>query len=426
MSVALLLISSFFILAFLNIPIAVSLGLSSALCLVKFGLPMDLFPMQVYAGIAKFLLLAVPFFILVGNIMEVSGISEKLIRLFKALMGHKKGGLATVTVVSACFFAAISGSGPATVAALGSFLIPAMYRDGYGKAMPAALLATAGSIGTIIPPSIPFVIYGLVTGVSIVKLFMAGIIPGLVYGVALIATSRYMIRNENIAVEEKANAKEIWAAFKDAFAGLMMPVIILGGIYGGWFSPTEAAAVSCVYGLIVGAFVYKKLGFKELYQVLRSSVVGSGNIMLIIAGASLFAWFCSTSGITAYATKLLASVATNKIVFLMIVNVLLLVAGCFMDSTSAIYILTPIIMPVAMALKYDPVALGVVFIVNLAIGNVTPPVGLNLFVACSVADISIKEICTKVLPYILCSIIILLLITYIPTISTFLPKLIYG
>lgn len=426
MGIAALLVISFFVLAFLNIPIAISLSLASCVCLVKYGLNMSILPTQVYSGIAKFLLLAVPFFILVGNIMEISGISDKLIRFFKALIGHKKGGLVIVAVVSSCFFAAISGSGPATVAALGSFLIPAMAADGYGKAMPGALLASSGSIGTIIPPSIPFVIYGLVTGVSITKLFMAGIIPGILYGIALIVTSFIMIRKENIAMQNKASASEVWHAFLDAVPGLLMPAIILGGIYGGIFSPTEAAAVGCVYGLFVGIVVYRKIHWKELYEVFRSSLVGSGNIMLIIAGASLFAWFCGTSGITAVCIDAISTVAKNQLSFLLLTNIMLLIAGCFMDSTSAIYILCPIIVPVAKALGYDLVALGVVFIVNLAIGNVTPPVGLNLFVACSVADISIKQICTKVVPYLICSIVILLLLTYIPQISTFLPNLIFG
>jgi C4-dicarboxylate transporter DctM subunit len=384
---------------------------------------MDLLPMHIYAGISKFLLLAVPFFIFAGNIMERSGISEKLIRFFKTLVGHKKGGLILVTVISSCFFAAISGSGPATVAALGSFLIPAMKKDGYDSAMSAALLASSGSVGTIIPPSIPFVIYGLVTGASISRLFMAGFIPGVLYATALAVTGLWMTKGEAILTTEKASKAEIWTAFKDSLWGIMMPVIILGGIYGGIFSPTEAAAVSCVYGLFVGVFIYKKLGLRDIYELMRDSISSIGDIMLIIACASLFAWFCSTSGITRYAIKAIQAFATNKYVFLALVNVILLIAGCFMDSSSAIYIFCPIIMPVARALKYDPVAMGVVFIVNLAIGNVTPPVGVNLFVACAVARITIKDVCKKIWPLLIASVVILLLLTYLPEISLFLPKL---
>ena len=426
MSIATMLIVSFFVLGFLNVPIAVALGLSSCLCLTRFGLDMSILPTQVYSGIAKFVLLAVPFFILSGNIMEKSGISDKLIRFFKALVGHKRGGLVYVVVIASCFFAAISGSGPATVAALGSFLIPAMAKDGYGKEFPSALLATSGSIGTVIPPSIPFVMYGLVTGVSITQLFMAGIVPGLLFGAALIIASMFMIRSMDVVREEKAGVKEVWDYFVDAIPALMMPIIILGGIYSGIFSPTEAAAVACVYGIIVGMFIYKKIRLAELYELFRNSLAGSGNIMLIIAGASLFAWFCSTSGITRTCTDLISSVARNQFMFLLLVNVILLIAGCFMDSTSAIYILCPIFVPVAKELGYDLVALGVVFIVNLAIGNVTPPVGLNLFVACSIGEVTITGICKKVWPLILAAAAVLILITYVPMISVFLPRLVYG
>ena len=426
MSIATMLIVSFFVLGFLNVPIAVALGLSSCLCLTRFGLDMSILPTQVYSGIAKFVLLAVPFFILSGNIMEKSGISDKLIRFFKALVGHKRGGLVYVVVIASCFFAAISGSGPATVAALGSFLIPAMAKDGYGKEFPSALLATSGSIGTVIPPSIPFVMYGLVTGVSITQLFMAGIVPGLLFGAALIIASMFMIRSMDVVREEKAGVKEVWDSFVDAIPALMMPIIILGGIYSGIFSPTEAAAVACVYGIIVGMFIYKKIRLAELYELFRNSLAGSGNIMLIIAGASLFAWFCSTSGITRTCTDLISSVARNQFMFLLLVNVILLIAGCFMDSTSAIYILCPIFVPVAKELGYDLVALGVVFIVNLAIGNVTPPVGLNLFVACSIGEVTITGIRKKVWPLILAAAAVLILITYVPMISVFLPRLVYG
>lgn len=426
MSITTMLLVSFFVLGFMNVPIAVALGLSSCLCLTQFGLDMSILPTQVYSGIAKFVLLAVPFFILSGNIMEKSGISDKLIRLFKALVGHKKGGLIYVVVIASCFFAAISGSGPATVAALGSFLIPAMARDGYGREFPSALLATSGSIGTVIPPSIPFVMYGLVTGVSITKLFMAGFIPGILFGIALIITALIQTRKMDIVQEKKATPAEIWAAFKDAIPAIMMPVIILGGIYAGIFSPTEAAAVSCVYGILVGMFIYKNIHVKELYQLFKASVIGSGNIMLIIAGASLFAWFCGTSGITKTCTNLIAGVAQNQFMFLLLVNIILLIAGCFMDSTSAIYILCPIFVPVAKTLGYDLVALGVVFIVNLAIGNVTPPVGLNLFTACSIGDVTITGVCKKVWPLLIAATIVLILITYIPALSTFLPNLVFG
>jgi C4-dicarboxylate transporter DctM subunit len=421
MSGAAILFLSFVILLFLNVPIALSLGVSSLIALIAAGLPLDLFPMTIYAGIGKFTLLAIPFFILAGNTMEKAGISDKLINLANKAVGHKKGGLAIVCVITSCFFAAISGSGPATVAALGVIIIPAMIKAGYGKEMPSALMATAGSIGVIIPPSIPFVVYGAIAGVSIGKIFIAGIVPGLLMGAALIVVSMILIKKMNIQQQEKATGKEVWKAFKDAIWGLMMPIIILGGIYGGIFTPTEAAAVAAVYGILVGVFVYKTIKPKDLYNLMNESAIGSAVVMFIVACASFFAWFVTTEGIADLASQFLLSVSGNKIVFLLIMNVILLIAGCFLDATSALYVFTPIMLPVALQLGYDPVLLGVVMTMNLAIGMVTPPVGVNLYVACGVSKISLKNISLAVIPFVLASIAVLLLVTYLPQIALFLP-----
>ncbi|MFA9424364.1 MAG: TRAP transporter large permease [Sedimentibacter sp.] len=423
MNIAAILFLSFAGLLLLNVPIALSLGTSSLIAMVFAELPLDMFPMQIYANIAKFTLLAIPFFMLAGNTMEKAGISDKLINLANKFVGHKMGGLAIVAVVTSCFFAAISGSGPATVASLGVILIPAMVDAGYGKGMSSALMATAGGIGVIIPPSIPFVIYGAIAGVSIGKMFMAGIVPGLLMGAALIIVSLMMTKKMDIEPQPKSSAKERWIAFKDAFWGLMMPIIILGGIYGGYFTPTEAAAVAAVYGILVGMFIYRKIGVKELYELMIESAKGSAVVMFIVANAGLFAWFCTTTGISDMASDLLLSVSGSKYVFLMLVNIILLIAGCFLDAPSALYIFTPIMLPVATQLGYDPIALGVVMTVNLAIGMVTPPVGVNLYVACGVSKISLGEISKSVIPYLIASLIVLLLITYIPSIITFLPNM---
>ncbi len=379
MSIASILFISFAVLLLLNVPIALSLGVSSLIAMIAAELPMDMFPMQIYANISKFTLLAIPFFMLAGNTMEKAGISEKLINLANAFVGHKRGGLAIVGVITSCFFAAISGSGPATVASLGVIIIPAMINAGYSKGMSSALMATAGGIGVIIPPSIPFVIYGAIAGVSIGKIFMAGIIPGLLMGAALIIASLLMVKKMDIEPQPKASFKEKMTALKDAFWGLMMPVIILGGIYGGYFTPTEAAAVAAVYGILVGMFVYRKLKLKDLHALMVESAIGSAIVMFIVASAGLFAWFCTTTGISDMASDALLSVAGSKTVFLLLVNIILLIAGCFLDAPSALYIFTPIMLPVATQLGYDPVALGVVMTVNLAIGMITPPVGVNLY-----------------------------------------------
>lgn len=424
MSAAGILFIVFIALLLLNVPIALSLGVASVVAMVKIGLPMDMFPMQVYANIGKFALLAIPFFILAGNTMEKAGISEKLIDLANKYVGHRRGGLAIVAVVTSCFFAAISGSGPATVAALGVIIIPAMTKAGYGKSMSSALMATSGAIGIIIPPSIAFVVYGAVAGVSIGKIFVAGIVPGLLMGAALIIVSLLLARKMDLEEQEKATKEEKRAALKDAFWGLMMPVIILGGIYGGIFTPTEAAAVAAVYGIIVGIFVYKKITMKDLYKLLVDSAVGSAVVMFIIATAGFFAWFITTQGIAQMASDFLLQVSGNKYVFLLLLNIILLIAGCFVDATSALYIFTPIMLPVAVALGYDPIALGVVMTMNLAIGQVTPPVGVNLFVACGISKIGITDISKAVIPFILASLVVLLLLTYVPGIITFLPNLI--
>ncbi|HAQ40421.1 MAG TPA: C4-dicarboxylate ABC transporter permease [Clostridiales bacterium] len=423
MSIASILFISFAVLLLLNVPIALSLGVSSLIAMIAAELPMDMFPMQIYANISKFTLLAIPFFMLAGNTMEKAGISEKLINLANAFVGHKRGGLAIVGVITSCFFAAISGSGPATVASLGVIIIPAMINAGYSKGMSSALMATAGGIGVIIPPSIPFVIYGAIAGVSIGKIFMAGIVPGLLMGAALIIASLLMVKKMDIEPQPKASFKEKMTALKDAFWGLMMPVIILGGIYGGYFTPTEAAAVAAVYGILVGMFVYRKLKIKDLHALMVESAVGSAIVMFIVASAGLFAWFCTTTGISDMASDALLSVSGSRTVFLLLVNVILLIAGCFLDAPSALYIFTPIMLPVATQLGYDPVALGVVMTVNLAIGMITPPVGVNLYVACGVSKISLANISRSVVPYLVASLIVLFLITYVPEIILFLPNL---
>lgn len=423
MSSAGLLFIVFVVLLLANVPIALSLGVASVSAMLYIGLPLDMFPMQIYANIGKFALLAIPFFILAGNTMEKAGISEKLINLANKYVGHRKGGLAIVGVITSCFFAAISGSGPATVAALGVIVIPAMIEAGYGKGMSSALMATSGAIGIIIPPSIAFVVYGAIAGVSIGKTFIAGIVPGLLMGAGLIIVSLFMVKNMDIEQQEKASGKEKWIAFKDAFWGLMMPVIILGGIYGGFFTPTEAAAVAAVYGILVGMFIYRTITIKELYKLLVDSAVGSAIVMFIVACAGFFAWFITTQGIAQMASDFILQVSGNKYIFLLILNIILLIAGCFIDATSALYIFTPIMLPVAMALGYDPIALGVVMTVNLAIGQVTPPVGVNLYVACGVSKVNLMEISRAVIPFIIASLLVLILITYIPDIILFLPNI---
>ena len=424
---------SFFVFLILGIPIGICLGLSSICAILYSGTSLTIVATNMYSGISKFLLLAIPFFVLSGNIMAKAGISKRLIRFVDTCVGHTRGDIAIVCVSVACFFGAISGSGPATVAALGMVLIPAMIeRGGFSAPFSTALMATSSSIAIVIPPSIAFVVYASITGVSIADMFTAGIVPGILMGVALVIVVMLEARKHNIQpTQKKASAKERWDAFKDAFWGFLMPVIILGGIYGSIFTPTEAAAVSVVYGLFVGLFIYKDIKIKDLWDLMVDSAKTTGGIMLIVASASLFSFVCTKFGIAQAASDLLGSVAHNQFVFLLIVNVIFLIAGCFIDANSAMYIFIPIMLPVCKALGYDVVAFGIVATVNLAIGQVTPPVGVNLFVAISVKlkkgmEVTIQQISKAVMPMIGASVVVLLLITYIPGISTFLPKALAG
>lgn len=421
---ALILFGVFFLLLFMNMPIAFALGISSLATLMYEGLPLLPVASNLYAATSKFVLLAIPFFILGGNVMDKSGISGQLIDFARTLVGHDRSGMALVTVIVACFFAAISGSGPATVAALGMILIPAMTNVGYDKSDSAALVSASGAIGIIIPPSITFVIYGSITGKSVGELFASGIIPGILMGVLLILAMMFTYRGRELKLLPRATGRERLRAFVKAIPGLLMPVIILGGIYGGFFTPTEAAAVAAIYGIIVG-FITRRLKLRDLWDLLVDSVSQTAVVMLIVGTASLFSYALTLTGIASDASSALIDISGgNKYIFLLIVNVILLIAGCFIDANSAMYIIVPILTPVAAALNIDLVHLGCIMVFNLAVGLVTPPVGVNLYVGCGIANIKLKSICKSVMPLIVAAIIALLLVTYLEPISMLLPNLV--
>lgn len=422
--VGIALLGVFVVLLALGAPIAVCLGMSSVAAILVQGMGkpitavMSVVPSICAASSSKFVLLAIPFFIIAGNVMEKAGISGRLINLAEKCLGHIKGGMAIVCILVSMFFAAISGSGPATVAALGLIMIPALVKAGYPAYFACALMAAGGAIGVVIPPSITFVVYGSIADASITNLFVAGMLPGILMGVAMIIVALIIGSRLDLTVLPKASGKERWDAFKDAFFGLMMPVIILGGIYGGVFTPTEAAAVSVFYGLFVGIVIYHELNVEKIIDILIDSCSTTATVMFITMGASLFAYVLTRARIDLAIKDFMLGITNgNSVIFFIIVNIVLLIAGCFLDSTSALYIFTPLFAPVALALGINPIHLGVVMIFNLAIGLFTPPVGVNLYVACGIGDIKIEDITKGVLPLVLAEIVMLLIITYVPAIS---------
>ena len=404
---------------FLNIPISISLGLSSALTLMATGSPLGVIPSMMQATVQKFSLLTIPLFVLAGVLMDKGGISKRLINLADSMMGPIHGGLGYVAVISALFFAAISGSGTATVAAMGSILIPAMVKQGYDKGFSSALSAISGSLGTVIPPSITVIIYGMITGQSISDLFLSGIVPGIIFASILCLTvfiysKKYGWKGD----KPKATKKEIMKIFWGTLPGFLSPVIVLGGIYSGFFTPTEAAAVAVIYSFVVGKFIYKELTFEALRETLFSTAKTTGIILLIIMNAGIFSWILTQQGIATQLTELAIGFTTNKYVMLLIINVVFLLAGCVMDNTSALYIIVPIILPIAKALDINLVHLGVILVLNLSIGQVTPPVGPNLYVAADIGKVKFEVICRKMVPLLIMSLVALLIITFVPWLTT--------
>jgi len=415
---------AFLVFSVIGLPIAVVLGLS-ALTGLLFGadIPLTVIAQRMFTASSSFPLMAIPFFMIAGALMEGGGISRRLINLANTMMGATTGGLALVAILTCMFFAAISGSGPATVAAIGSIMIPAMVRAGYGVAFSSAIMAAAGSIGIIIPPSIPMVTYGVVGGVSIGAMFLGGFVPGIIYGGALMVVAYVISKQRGYKGTGVFSFKALVIATKDALWALLMPIIILGGIYGGIFTPTEAACVAVFYGLIVGLFIYRELNIADLSKLLVNSAVSTSIVMLIISTASVFGWILAAEQIPDRVAQAFIDFSTNPTVILLLINVLLLIAGCFMETNAIIIILAPIFLPLVSQMGVDPIHFGVIMIVNTAIGQVTPPLGVNLFVACGVSKITLESISKAVIPLIFAMIIALMVITYVPISVMFLPDL---
>ena len=408
----------------INVPIALSIGLGTMAAVAWVGkVPMFIVAQRLFTGMDSFPLLAIPLFMIAGTLMERGGISRRLIAFASSLVGQVYGGLGIVSILACMFFAAISGSAPATVVAIGSVMVPAMIRDGYDKAFAVALLAAAGTIGVIIPPSIPFVTYGITMNASIGALFAAGIGPGILMGLSLMLVCYIYSRQYGYratTVQERHPIK----ALADAFLGLMMPVIILGGIYGGVFTPTEAAAVACLYSFVVGVFVYRELRLKDVLTCMYTAVIPSAMVMLIIGCAQGMGWILSTEQVPVKLAAIVADYTSSQYTLLLLINVLLLLVGCIMELNASIIILGPIFMPLILKFGVDPIHFGVIMVVNMAIGLLTPPLGVNLFVANSLRkDVEFKQIVIKVIPMLIALIATLLVITYVPELSLFFARL---
>ncbi len=409
----------------LTVPIGFSLGIASlAYIFATDQLTLGFVARNMVTGTDSFPIMAIPFFVFAGELMGGGGISKRLLDVANVFFGRIRGGLAIVTVVVCMFFAAISGSGPATVAAVGGMVVPTMLEKGYDKKFVLALIAAAGSIGVIIPPSIPMVVYSVTVNSSVSSLFLAGFIPGILIGLVLIAYSYFYARSAGYKGDTEPFS--IGRALREVWRGkwaLLSPVIILGGIYGGIFTPTEAAAVSVIYSLIIGLFVHKELNFKQMLDVTKRACETTATILVVIGCATGFSKVLTLGRIPTTVATLLTTMTDSKVLILLLINLLLLLVGCFMETVCAIMILAPILFPVVTALGVDPIHFGIIMVTNLAIGFITPPLGVNLFVASRVGETTLDVVIKGIVPFLVLMIATLMLITYVPAISMFLPNL---
>ncbi len=405
-----------------RVPIAVSLGVSALLVGWWWDMGVDMLSYNFFAGIAKVPLLAIPFFILAGFIMERAGIASRIVTLVETIVGNMTGGLAVATVGVATFWGAVSGSGPATVAALGLILIPAMVKSGYDKPFAAATVSVTSGLAIVIPPSIAFIVYGGIADVSVPALFAAGFIPGVV--VALFLMGSVLITSHRKGYRGNPRIMPVSKALREAFWGVMTPVVILGGIYGGVFTPTEAAAVAIFYGLFVGVFIYRTIDkLSILVDVLVASVKATAVIMFVVTCAGLYAWVASTVGLVERGAAVLLSLSDNPLVLLLLINVILFIAGMLLDAISIYYVLLPFLLPIMAHFGWDPVWFGVMMTINLALGQVTPPVAVNLYVGAKISNLTIEQITPPVLPMLGAASLALVVIVLFPDITLFLPRL---
>ncbi|MBE2894892.1 TRAP transporter large permease [Spirabiliibacterium falconis] len=420
-----ILFGSFLLLLLIGVPIGIALGSASIIAILFMPfLNFQFFVQGLISSLDSFTLLAVILFTLAGNLMSHGGISERLLHVAKAFFGHYTGGLGIVTIIACVFFSAISGTGSATVAAIGLSMIPAMAKSGYDRAYAASMVATAGGIGVIIPPSVVMIVYAIIAGESVTAMFMAGIIPGLVVALVLLAYSIYQSYNKGYSGHlTKFSWKEKIQALNKAKASLLLPVIILGGIYSGQFTPTESAAVAVIYGGILSFFIYKELNLSDLPKIILESAILVSTVLVIVGASVAFGRILTIDRVPEQIATFILSLTDNKIFILLAINILLLIVGTFLETLAAVVILTPILLPIVTTLGISPVHFGIIMVVNLAIGFITPPLGANLFMASQVGNVAFSELSKSILGWLGAMLIALLLITYIPQLSLFLPSL---
>ncbi|MDA3810633.1 MAG: TRAP transporter large permease [Spirochaetaceae bacterium] len=411
-------------LMFVNVPIAICTGLAAIAGLfIADSVPLMVSVQRMYVGMDSFTLIAVPLFILTGRFMALGGITTDLINLSKVMVGFLRGGLAYINIVSSMFFAGITGSATSDTASVGGILIPTMIDRGYDKDFTVAVTATSSTIGVLIPPSIPMVVYGVASGASIAKLFLGGMLPGILVGLALMFVTYFIAKKRDYPIDSKIPVKEAFIIVIKSIPSLMTIIIILGGIITGFFTPTEAAGIAALYSFLLGVFYYRELKLSQIGDIFIEVALTTGMVALMIATASSLGWLFASQGIPAMLAHLILSITSNKILIMIMINFLLLFVGTWLDLSPAVIIFTPILLPVVTSIGIDPVHFGVIMIMNLAIGLFTPPVGVCLFVSCGIAGISISESIKAFIPFFLAMILILILITYFPIIVTFFPTL---
>ena len=424
---ALIIFALLIVLMLSGMPISIALGLTVLTFLFTMtDVPVQAVALKLFTGIEKFEIMAIPFFILAGNFLTHGGVARRMITFATSMVGHWHGGLALSGVMACALFAAVSGSSPATVVAIGSILLPAMIKQGYPKSFGAGVITTSGALGILIPPSIVMVMYSVSTNTSVGKLFVAGVIPGLLLAFFLGLTTWVLARSKDYPRMPRSTWRQRWQAFRESVWGLLLIVVVMGGIYSGIFTPTEAAAMSAVYAFVIAVFVYRDLRLVQIGKVLLDSASMSAMLLYIITNAVLFSFLMTSEGIPQAMAGWIMDKGLGQISFLLVVNLLLLLAGNVMEPSSIVLIMAPILFPVAVALGVDPVHFGIIMVVNMEIGMCHPPVGLNLYVASGITKMGITELTVAVLPWLFTMLGFLLLITYVPQLSLWLPRLLFG